>query len=101
MLTASQCRTVAYLTDGGLICPACALKRTNEVQLARIDEGLDDTLRPVSAYELGEHEGESAWQFADQEGLEGAEAEAFMENYHEPCDDCFEPLDSSADSSWV
>ncbi len=114
MLTAAQCRTVAFLTDGGVICTDCARSSYGEHTIDRLVEGLDaglgDELRPLIEYELSEWQGEQAWNSAtlheseDGTFLESDDGLEFFESYGEAeealyelygriyCDDCTEEL---------
>ena len=51
MLTASQCRTVAYLTDDGVVCPDC-------LKPCEANAELTEANREVSAYEADELAGD-------------------------------------------
>ena len=70
MLTAYQCATVAYATDGGIICPECAARRYSTLTLHKIDHGLDNSAPDVSPwirYTLDEYIGDLASEYATEE----------------------------------
>lgn len=78
MLTASQCRTVAYQTDGGIVCPECLNPReANDLKANR----------EVSAYEADEFAGDDGL-YCDRCGKEIVEPSPRCERCEELEDDC-------------
>lgn len=72
MLTATQVETVAFVTDGGIICRDCAESRFGELGVAAIEEGIAEFLprdvSPLIRYELDNIIGEDAHEWIAQEG---------------------------------
>ena len=70
MLTAHQAETVAFVTDGGIICRDCAEKRFGEMGTAAIEEGFAEfvpsDVSPICRYELDSWAGEIAWENASE-----------------------------------
>jgi len=68
MLTASQCRVVAYLGDGSVIHADCAREQFSGETLANVDSGLfvaDEAaseLRPLTAYDVDEWASSDAYE---------------------------------------
>lgn len=93
MLTAYQCETVAYVTDGAIICPSCAVKRYTTVGVERIDAGLGIAdVSPLCRYTLDEHNGSNASQYATETCDYQTNPELWQKVYDEypseHCDDC-------------
>lgn len=100
MLTATQVETVAFVTDGGIICRDCAESRFGELGVAAIEEGIAEFLpqdvSPLIRYELDNLVGELAWDYAAQDVDENdPEADRIIERKADEiadegyaCDDC-------------
>lgn len=113
MLTASQVETVAFITDGGIICRDCAIRRFGEMGVAAMEEGIAEFLpqdvSPLIRYELDTLIGENASEYATEtvgpwpssvlhmsqaeEALADEWQEAFDSYPDEyPCDNCGEGI---------
>lgn len=106
MLTASQCEIVAFVTDGGIICRDCAVRRYGEMGVAALEEGIAEFLpqdvSPLIRYELDTYVGELASEHADEyvleHDIEPSEHDAVWEREYDsypgyPCDDCGSEID--------
>jgi hypothetical protein len=100
MLTIHQVQTVAYLTDGGIICPSCASATDNGLSKELANNGRFNNagLEALSRYSLDEHKYASAYEYAHQEceHEEGSpEFDEFVEDHAVVCcDGCGHEIDS-------
>lgn len=97
MLTAYQCETVAFVTDGGIICRDCATAKFGEMGTAALEEGIAEFVpQDVSClirYELDTIIGEYAAERANEEGDWVADPDAWDARYEAApdfytCDSC-------------
>lgn len=90
MLTAHQATTVAYYTEGAVLCRECAAKEFGGV-LAMADERLRDYpegVSPVCRYELDSLQSERAYE--DPDNYPEDDYDAWP---NEACDGCGQELD--------
>lgn len=68
MLTGYQVETVAFQTDGEILCVDCATKEMGPLTVAKIERGLTASYdaRPISRYELDEISGEQQYSLAEE-----------------------------------
>jgi hypothetical protein len=68
MLTSSQCETVAFITDGEIICRDCALRNYGELRVNAAECGLEaiaGDLSPLIRYSVDELSGERQYEYAE------------------------------------
>lgn len=97
MLTGYQVETIAYMTDGAIICRTCAESDYSTLTLDKIDRGLpsvaDDVISPLSRYSIDEYLSESASECADQDFDYDSDPVGWQSCYdlaaeYYPCDNC-------------
>lgn len=90
MLTAHQATTVAYITEGGILCPECASAEHGLV-LSLADERFRDYpegVSPLCRYNLDEMQSERAYDDPDNYPEDNYEVWP-----REACDGCGQELD--------
>jgi hypothetical protein len=98
MLTSYQVETVAFVTDGGIICRDCAIRQYGEYGVAALEEGIAEFLpsdvSPLIRYELDTLLSEQANEYANEEvgGYDDHEDDwnTAYDNAPDsyPCDEC-------------
>jgi hypothetical protein len=68
MLTAYQCETIAFATDGEIICRDCAIARFGEIRIVTAERGLNEygDLTPLIRYSVDELSGEQQYESAEE-----------------------------------
>jgi hypothetical protein len=100
MLTGFQTEVVAFIAEGGILCPACAVAAYAPLPVSMAERGFacGHDLSPLSRYCLDEYVSESASEYVseeidytvDPEGWDTA-FEALLAAGH-PCDSCSEAI---------
>lgn len=98
MLTTYQAETVAFILNGRIVCPDCAVRATSALTVAKakrgdLSRGHDPT--PLSRYSLHEFVSAAVWDYASQESEGEEETERLADeilNAGHPCDDCGRPI---------
>lgn len=91
MLTQTECRTVAFVADGGFLHVECARAEYGAVAIERLEYGLSVGLAdvsPVSSFGLDEYIAELA--FFDDADEPDTESEIDDERYAPSCERCGE-----------
>jgi uncharacterized Zn finger protein (UPF0148 family) len=67
MLTSTQCKVVAYMSEGGFYCPPCAAKAHGiedpRTQTGYRLTGRETDLTPIISYEMDSYESEIAYEY--------------------------------------
>src|SRR5690554_4569349 len=99
MLTASQCRVVAfYREDHGYVCPKCAAEITTQVDVEKSYDGLG-SWEPVIQYRIDQLSADYADMLiksireVEMRELSWEERDKIYQETFYPCDSCDEPLD--------
>jgi hypothetical protein len=68
MLTAYQCETIAFVTDGEILCRDCAIARFGEIRIVTSERGLNEygDLSPLIRYEIDSMSGEEQYERAEE-----------------------------------